>query len=228
MPSQNIQYTTRDGDTLGGYLAKPEGDGPFPGILLITAIFGVDEEMQALADAWAADGFIVSVPDIFFRVLPGPVPVSEFETAIGRMNDFDRDQGLKDIEDLIGDLKGRAECNGKVGMLGFCFGGRYVHLGAALLGIDAGATFHGTAIGQELDLTGQITCPMSLHFGGDDQAVPMEEVEQIQAAYAGNENCEIAVYDGIGHNFSMPQKPGYDEATAVASRAAALKAFQSM
>ena len=228
MPSKTIQYTTRDSVRCDGYLSKPDGNGPFPGILLITAIFGVDDEMKELADAWAADGFIVSVPDIFFRVLPGPLPVSEFETAIGRMHDFDRDQGLEDIEDLINDLKSRPECDGKVGMLGFCFGGRYVHLAAALLGIDAGATFHGTTIGEELGLTEQISCPMSLHFGGVDEAVPLEEVERIQAAYHGKANCEIAVYDGVGHNFAMPQKPGYDEAAAKTSRAAALRTFQSM
>ena len=228
MPNETIQYTTRDGDHFGGYLAIPEGSGPFPGILMITAIFGVDEEMMELADAWAEDGFIVSVPDIFFRVLPGPVPVSEFETAIGRMHKFDRDQGLKDMEDLVVDLRAQPQCNGKVGMLGFCFGGRYAHLGAALLGINAGASFHGTAIGMELALTKQISCPMSLHFGGDDQAVPIEEIKQIQAAYSGKDSCDIVIYDGIGHNFSMPQKPGYDEATARASRAAALSVFQSM
>ena len=62
MPSSSISYTTRDGETLDGYLTHPDGDGPFPGILLITAIFGIDDEMIELADAWAADGFIVSVP----------------------------------------------------------------------------------------------------------------------------------------------------------------------
>ena len=228
MPSTTIQYTTRDSVRCDGYLSKPRGDGPFPGILLITAIFGVDDEMKELADAWAADGFIVSVPDIFFRVLPGPVPVSEFETAIGRMHDFDRNQGLKDIEDLIDDLKSRPECDGKVGMLGFCFGGRYVHLGAALLGINAGAAFHGTAIGEELSVAGLITCPMSLHFGGTDEAVSLDEVESIQTAYDGKASCEIVVYGGVGHNFAMPQKPGYDEAAAKTSRAAALRALQSM
>ena len=72
MPSTDISYTTRDGENFTGYLSEPNGDGKAPGILLITAIFGIDTEMQELADAWAADGFIVSVPDIFWRVMPGP------------------------------------------------------------------------------------------------------------------------------------------------------------
>lgn len=228
MQSETINCTTRDGAHIDAYLARPEGDGPFPGILLITAIFGVDDEMRKLADAWAADGFLVLVPDIFFRVLPGPIPVSDFATAIGRMHVFDRDQGLEDIEDLIGNLRGRSDCDGKVGMLGFCFGGRYVHLGAAHLEINAGASFHGTAIGEELHFTNQISCPMSLHFGGADDAVPPDEIEQIRAAYEGRSDCEITVYEGIGHNFSMPQKPGYDQDAAKLSRNAALRTFRKM
>lgn len=226
MPGKTVEYTTRDGETFTGYLTKPEGDGPFPGILVITAIFGTDEEMIALADAWAADGFVVSVPDIFWRQVPGPT--ADREVAFARMNAFDPDQGMKDIEDLLGDLRGRDECNGKAGILGFCFGGRYVHLSAARLGVNAGATFHGTSIGKHLDETEKVTCPMSLHFGEVDPVVPMDEVEAIKEAYASHGNAEIAVYEGAAHNFAMPSKPGYNEAAATASRAAALNAFRSM
>ena len=226
MPGSTIGYTTRDGEKFSEYMIKPDGEGPFPGILLITAIFGIDDEMIELADAWAADGFIVSVPDIFWRQIPGPT--ADMEVAFGRMNDFDPDQGMKDIEDLLGDLRGHSECNGKVGILGFCFGGRYVHLSAARLGVNAGAAFHGSGIGRHLDETNKITCPMSLHFGEVDPVVPMEELKSIKEAYAGHTNVDIGIYDGVEHNFSMPYKPGYDEAAAKASRVAALDAFRSM
>ena len=226
MSGVNVEYTTRNEEKFGGYLTKPKGDGPFPGILLITAIFGVDDGMIELADAWASDGFIVSVPDIFWRQVSGPT--ADMEVAKGRMNDFDPDQGMKDIEDLLGDLRNRSECNGKVGILGFCFGGRYVHLSAARLGVDAGVSFHGTAIGQHLDETSNITCPVSHHFGGNDPAVPMDEVNAIKEAYAQSPNADIGIYPGIGHNFSMPNKPGYDESAANISRSAALRIFRSM
>ncbi|MEK9678885.1 MAG: dienelactone hydrolase family protein, partial [Rhodospirillaceae bacterium] len=70
--STDVQYTTRDGENFNGRIITPDGDGPFPGLLVITAIFGDDQEMQELTTAWAEDGFVVSVPDIFWRVLPGP------------------------------------------------------------------------------------------------------------------------------------------------------------
>ena len=226
MVGKTIKYGTRDGEEFEGYLTKPGIDDPLPGIVIITAIFGTDEDMIQLSDGWASDGFIVSVPDIFWRVLPGPTAAH----AVGRdrMGKFDVEQGMKDIEDVVADLKNRPECNGKVGMLGFCFGGRYVHLSAARLGIDAGAAFHGTAIGKNLEETNKITCPMSLHFGGNDPVVPMEEVNAIKTAYAGKTNVDIAVYEGAGHSFSMPSNQGYDADVANASREAALTLFRSM
>ena len=226
MVGKTIKYKTRSGEEFDGYLTKLGVDDPLPSIVIIPAIFGTDEDMIQLSDAWASDGFIVSVTDIFWRVLPGPTA----DHAVGRdrVGKFDVEQGMKDIEDVVADLKNRPECNGKVGMLGFCFCGRYVHLSAARLGIDAGAAFHGTAIGKNLDETNKITCPMSLHFGGNDPVVPMEEVNAIKAAYAGKTNVDIAVYEGAGHSFSMPSNQGYDADVAKASRDAALALFRSM
>ena len=226
MSGRDITYTSRNGETFDGYLSAPDGAGPFPAILLITAIFGVDDEMKELSDAWAADGFLVSTPDIFWRVMPGPT--ADMEKAFARYGAFDADQGMLDIEDLIADLKARPECNGKVAVLGFCFGGRYAHLAAARLGVDAAGSYHGTRIGEHLDETEKVTCPVSFHFGESDPHVPMGEVDAIKAAYASHANAEIVVHPGAEHNFAMPYKQGYQEAAAQASRAAVLRCFRSM
>ena len=191
MASTDISYTTRKDETFTGYLASPDAGGPAPGILLITAIFGVDDEMQELSNAWAEDGFVVSTPDIFWRVMPGPT--ADMEKAFARYGAFDTDQGMLDIEDLIGDLKARPQCNGKVAILGFCFGGLYAHLGAARLGIDAAGSYHGTRIGEFLNDTARITCPVSHHFGADDPHVPMDEVDAIANAYGSHDNADIVV-----------------------------------
>ena len=226
MPGTEITYTTRDNENFTGYLAAAATDAQAPGILMITAIFGVDDEMKELADAWARDGFLVSVPDIFWRVMPGPT--ADMEKAFARYEAFDENQGMRDIEDLIGDLKSRPQCNGKVAVLGFCFGGLYAHLSAARLGADAAGAYHGTKIGSRIEEAAKVTCPVSFHFGDQDPVVPMDEVAAIQAAYAGHANAEIAVYEGATHNFSMPHKQGYHEAAARASRAAVLDCFRSM
>ena len=113
-------------------------------------------------------------------------------------------------------------------ILGFCFGGRYALLGAARLGIDAAASFHGTAMGQHLDEVGKITCPVSFHYGDSDPVVPMDEVNQIQKAFAGRPDADIQVYEGAGHNFAMPRKEGYHPQAARASRERVLRCFRSI
>ena len=226
MTSQDITYTTRDGESFDGRLSVPEGGGPAPGLLMITAIFGIDDEMKELADAFAADGFVVSTPDIFWRQHPGPT--ADMEVAFARYGAFDQEQGMKDIEDLMADLKARPECNGKIGVLGFCFGGLYAHLAAARLGANAAGSFHGTRIGECLNEMPGPDCQVSFHFGDQDHVVPNEEVAAIKAAYASHPNAEIAAYAGAGHNFAMPYKDGYDEAACTTSRAAVLAAFNKM
>lgn len=226
MPSQDITYTTRANEKFDGYLTAPAGNDKVPGLLLITAIFGVDQEMKELSDAWAKDGFLVSVPDIFWRVMPGPT--ADMEKAFGRYNAFDFDAGMKDIEDVLGDLRARPQCNGKIAVLGFCFGGRYAHLSMSRYGANAAGAFHGTRIGEHLDEVDKVKGPVSFHFGADDPVVPVDEVEAIRAAYASHPNAEIVLHQGCGHNFSMPHKDGYSQAVAKASREAVLRCFRSM
>lgn len=226
MPSRLITNTTRGNETYDGYLSEPEGDHKVPGILLVPAIFGTDDEMMELADAWAADGFLVTVPDIFWRVMPGPT--ADMEKAFGRYEAFDVEQGYRDVEDLLKMLRTNRRCNGKVAVLGYCFGGRYAQYAAARLGADAAGAFHGTMIEAELNPMPPTTCPVSFHFGAEDPVVPMETVEQIRAAFAGHDHAAIITHDGAGHNFSMPTKEGYHDGVATASRQGVLEAFNRL
>ncbi len=226
MASSDISYTTRDGENFTGYLSEPNGEEKAPGILLITAIFGIDTEMKELADAWAADGFVVSVPDIFWRVMPGPT--SDIEKAFARYNAFDAEQGFKDVQDLMADLRSHQRCSGKVAVLGFCFGGRYAQVAASRFGADAAGAFHGTLIENHLDEMRQVNCPISFHFGAEDPVVPIDVVNDIKSAYQNKVDAEIVLHDGATHNFSMPYKEGYHADVAAASRQAVLKTFNRM
>ena len=226
MNGTEVKHTTRKHETFDGYLTGPRGGASVPGILIIPSIFGVDEEMQELADAWAADGFLVSAPDIFWRQTPGPT--ADMGVAFDRYGKFDPVQGMLDIEDLLRELKSRPQCNGKVALLGFCFGGRYALLAAARLGLDAAASFHGANMGGHVDEAAKVTCPVSFHFGDDDPIVPMKEVDAVQAAFAGRANADIGVYRGAGHGFAMPRKDGYHAAVAKESRGRVLRCFRSM
>lgn len=226
MAGKDVKFSTRKGESYDGYVSAPAGEGKAPGLLLITAIFGTDEEMRVLSDEYARDGFLVWTPDVFWRTMPGPT--ADFGKAIARYESFDREQGLADMQDLIAALRSDPRCNGKVAMLGFCFGGLYAYLGAARLGADAAGAYHGTKIGEHLDEAHKISCPVSFHYGKDDPIVPLTEVAAVQQAFAGRSNADVVLHEGATHNFSMPRKDGYNPSVAKASRDAVLKAFRSM
>ena len=226
MAGQDVKFTTRNNESYDGYVSAPAGEGKSPAILLITAIFGADEEMRKLSDDYARDGFLVYTPDVFWRTMPGPT--HDFGKAIARYESFDQAQGLRDMEDLMKAIRSDPRCNGKVAALGFCFGGLYAYLAAARLGANAAGAYHGTKIGDHLDEVGKVAVPVSFHYGKEDPIVPLAEVDAVQKAFAGRANATVALHEGATHNFSMPTKDGYHPAVAAASREAVLSAFRSM
>jgi carboxymethylenebutenolidase len=224
--SQDSKFTTRDGKTYDVRLSVPEGSDKHPAILFMPAIFGVDDTMKLLIESYANEGFLVAAPDYFFRTVPGPE--SNLEKAFARMHKHDIEQGVRDMEDTIEKLRKHDLCNGKVMVLGFCFGGIFAYLSAVRLNVDAIATFHGTRIHSYLDEADKLTVPASLHYGDKDPIIPMEQVENIQVLLGKRDNCEVIVHKGGEHNFSMPGKPGYNEKIAMAARNSVLKCFRSV
>lgn len=200
------------------YVRGDEGTGR-PALLLFTPIFGVDQEMRAVADEWARRGFLVAAPDYFFRVAPGPLARSEEgrKQAFARWEKLDVDQAVEDLRPLAKRLLGASSCNGRLGALGYCAGGELAFLAATRLGAQAAAAFHGTRIHRHLDEADRLRGTLSLHFGGNDPLVPLDEVQQIQDRFRGDARVEIAVYDGAGHGFSFQGRPSYHEVAATQS-----------
>src|SRR5579875_716075 len=164
--SKEITVKAADGGSFSAYMALPKTT-PAPAIIVITSIFGTDQEMRDLVDRYAEAGFIGIVPDIFWRIEPGPLSHTDEQQrqrAYARMKAFDVDKGVSDIKSIAEMLTSMKEYNGKFAVAGFCFGGRYAFLSATRLGATAAVAFHGTAIGQELGEASKATCPMSLHL----------------------------------------------------------------
>lgn len=226
---RTISIPSADGGQFDAYLALPQRT-PAPGLIAVVPIFGVDAEMRAVIDDYASRGFIVIAPDPFWRVLPGTLP----RTPEGRAQAQDRakrvdvDRELDDLRTTVASLRAMPECNGKVGIVGFCFGGRYAFLAAAQLDVQAGAAFHPTSIGKSLDVAPDVKVPLTLHYGADDPVTPPEEIAATRAALEGNGSVEIVVHPGVGHNFSLKGVPGYDAEAARRSGEAAFALFEAL
>ena len=208
--SREIEIAAADGGTFAAYLATPSANARAPGILLLPPVFGIEPVIRDLADSYAKCGYVVVVPNQFWRD-PEPQPMERTgggrERALERARRVDVDVLVDDVRASVETMRAMPECNGTVVALGFCFGGRYAYLAAARLPIAAAAAFHGTQIG--LCLPEKPRVPVSLHFGAEDPLTPKDEVDAIAAAVRDVPDSAVYVYPGAAHNFSLPGNPSY-------------------
>ena len=207
MPGQDIKIAASEGGQIDTYLSLP-GSGPAPAVIIVPHVFGVDPDTRKGADDLAARGFVVAAFDPFWRGDSGPLPRTEDGQTRAAARAQPRgeliEQGVQDLADVMADLKSRPECNGRIAVIGLCYGGPYAILGPARLGCDAGLSFHGTKVEDYLDDLDKVHVPLSLHWGDQDHAAPPEALERIQAATRDMQNVDITIYPGVLHGYSSP------------------------
>jgi carboxymethylenebutenolidase len=207
-------------ETAGGmpaYLARPKDGGRGPAILVIQEAFGLNDHIKDVTRRIAAEGYTALAPDMFWRGGKGrAVKYDELPAAIGMM------QGLKD-NDVVADLAGaiawlekqpsvRAD---RIGITGFCMGGRISYLAACEVPdkIRAAVPFYGGGI--PVDKTAKLRCPVLAFFGEKDAFIPLESVEALKAeAKKHGKQVEVVVYPGADHGFFCNERASYQAAAA--------------
>ena len=231
MAGTHVTIAAADGRTFDSYVAAPAA-GKGAGVVILSTISGVDSDMTHYADTLAAEGFVVSAPDMFWRDAdPGPLPwtAEGRKRAFARNDRYDLEQGMRDLSDVIADLKKHPRCNGKIAVMGFCFGSPFALLAAARYGTDAGISFHGSHVEKYLEEAGRARCPLSFHYGDQDEVAPMAAVERIREAFSVLPDAKVYVYPGAGHGFmTMTRGPGYMESVAHSAWARALEILKRL
>jgi carboxymethylenebutenolidase len=228
MAGNFISLTAKDGGTFRAYLATP-ASGKGPAIVLCQEIFGINAYVREVADNYAKDGYTVLAPDLFWRMEPnvdlGYSP-QEWERAFDFMKRFNVDKGIEDIGVAAAALRTRPESTGKVGVLGFCLGGKLSYLTACRVKVDASVCYYGVGIDQLLDEAKNIKCPMVMHFADKDRFVPMEAIEKVKQHLASRPEIEIYVYHGVDHAFARTGGDNYDKASAMTAHARSMALFK--
>jgi len=199
-----IELTAADGHELSAYLAEPAGR-PRGGIVVIQEIFGVTRHIRDVADQYAASGYVAVAPALFDRVEPGvDVPYTDVQRAYGYVKAIELDDVLRDVGAAVESVRSA----GKVGVVGFCWGGRLAYLAASRLNIDAAIAYYGGGIQQHLDELPRV--PTQFHFGERDTHIPLTAVDAIKAAYPQG----IYHLYPAEHGFNCTHRASFDPASA--------------
>ena len=229
MGGRFVSIRAPDGALFQAYIAGDVSPSR-PGLMIFSPIFGIDEDMKAQAQKWAARGFLAAIPDYFFRVRPGPLDRAEpaRTLAMERWQALDVDRAVTDMQGLEAYLRSSSSCNGKIAALGFCAGGELAFLAGVRLGVKAIAAFHGTHIDRHLNEASQLAAKATLHYGDNDPLVPIEQVEAIRTRFTRDPRVDVHVYPGAGHGFSFAGRPSYHEVAATASDRCAERLFDEL
>lgn len=221
MAVSNVTLPGFGGDTIHAYVARPEGAGPFPGVVFVPHIGGWDEFGREFVRRLADHGFLAIMPNIFERYGQGtPEEVSGRARADGGLADA---SVIGDAEGAMKWLKAQPESNGKVGITGPCSGGRAALLVAGSVpGFDAVVNLWGGNSVQPPDrltekqpvsphsLIPQLTAPVLGIFGNDDMNPNAEQVNQLEAAFKEHGKPHLFHrYDGAGHGIFYYQGMSY-------------------
>ncbi|MGC1679553.1 MAG: dienelactone hydrolase family protein [Candidatus Binataceae bacterium] len=211
MSGQTITIEAHDGGRYSGYLALPPG-GRGPGLLVFQEIFGVNAHIRATVERWAAEGYVALAPDIFWRVEPGlDLDYTPEGMQKGRSvrQKLDLEQAMTDIATSLAALRAQPECVGKVGAVGYCFGGLLAYLTAARTDIDVAISYYGGGIDQRADEAKLIKCPIMFHWGEKDGAISAPAREKVRAAMAGHDDAEFYVYRDAQHGFNCDLRASF-------------------
>jgi carboxymethylenebutenolidase len=221
LSADTISITGHGGDEIGAYVAQPHGSRPFGGVVVIHHMPGYDSATKEITRKFAAHGYAALMPNLYYRDAPGASP-DDAAAAV-------RAKGGVPDEQLVGDVGGAAEylraldgSNGKVGVIGYCSGGRQSFLAACSLPLDAAVDCYGAFIVNDppegmplrvrpvIDLAKDLFCPLLGLFGAEDKFPTPEETAQLAKVLDGlGKTYEFHTYEGAGHAFFSVDRPSY-------------------
>ena len=210
---------TQDG-RFDAYVAEPAGI-PKAAVIVIQEIFGVNEGIRRKCGRWAARGYLALAPDLFWRLQRGielePDVEAEFQQALALMGRFDQDKGVADIEQAIRAARGMLPEGGKVGVVGYCLGGRLAFMTAARTDIDASVGYYAVGVPGLLGEKNAIAKPLMLHIAGADHFVAPDKQALIHEGLDDHPRVTLHDFPGEDHGFAAEMgKRRSQEAAALA------------
>jgi carboxymethylenebutenolidase len=214
-----VSIPTGDGE-IAAYRALPKTPGTFPVIIVVQEIFGVHEHIRDLCRRLAKEGYFAIAPELYVRQgsVAGMSDVKEIiSKVVSKVPDT---QVMTDLDATVAYVKGTGRADtARLGITGFCWGGRIVWLYAAhSSALKAGVAWYGKLVGDTtnntprhpVDIASELKAPVLGLYGGADQGIPNETVDRMRSACnAAGKSCEIVVYPDTPHAFNADYRPSY-------------------
>lgn len=222
--SDMIQYHSADGTAINAHFSRPAASGTYPGVIVIMEAFGLNAHIKDVANRFAQNGYLAIAPDMYTR--EGSPDETNMDSVIKTMFSVPDSQAMADLDSAALYLKGQSDSNGKVGVIGFCSGGRYtLMVGCTSSNVDACVDSAGGFIIQDehteqrpvspIDLVQHLNCPLLALFGEEDPNPSPAHAERLQAELDKHgKTYEFIVYRNAGHAFFADYRPSYRAAAA--------------
>ncbi|MBL8063560.1 MAG: dienelactone hydrolase family protein [Anaerolineales bacterium] len=188
-----------------GHLARPEGKGPFPALIVIQEWWGLDNQTKSIADRFAMEGYLAFAPDLYHGEL---AQLGDGDTAMKLVQKYGPNAHT-DLEAVFDALRSHPDCNGHLGSVGFCFGGRMSLMLSTLRPLDAVCTFYGGGMQTVFDqLREKLKAPVLGLFGDADGSIPAGTVEEFDKLLDDvGVSHEVIMYPNSGHAFFRDSDP---------------------
>jgi carboxymethylenebutenolidase len=211
-----IELTAADGHKFSAYRADPTGK-PRGALIVIMEIFGVNAHIKAVTDAYAADGFLAIAPASFDRVQRGldvGYTPADIEIARPLMQKMKMEDAVKDVVATLNEVKSA----GKVGIVGYCWGGTCSWKSASSVpGLSAAIAYYGGGVPGLIGEKPQ--CPVMFHWGETDGSIPLDKAREVAAAHA----TQAHFFYPAGHGFNCDQRGSYHAESAKLARTRTLE-----
>jgi carboxymethylenebutenolidase len=229
MQSRNIKIRSSKGGNFDCYVVTPSPSAKVPAVVLASAVHGVNDDLRAIADEFAVLGYIAAAPDLFWRTIPGPLARDDERTKQRSQPRQDKIRtGEADLVDALAEVRKLPQSNGRVAVMGFCYGGPYAIIGPKRLGYDAGISCHGS---QMLDYIGELeklAQPVCVIWGDQDHQAPAEVLAAYRGAAQRMKNLDLHIFPGVQHGYMMPESKAFDQKTRDFSMERALAMLEGL
>jgi carboxymethylenebutenolidase len=221
MMAETVTLVGAGGDDIEAYFARPLGSGPYPGVVIIHHMPGFDRATKEIVRSFAGSGYATVCPNLFHRYAPGAKASDAAAAAVaaGGVPDM---QCVADVDAAVRYLRALPYSNGRVGVVGYCSGGRQAYLVACSLDVDAAVDCYGGRVVvaddeltpqrpvAPLDLTPQLHCPLLGLFGAEDKNPSPTHVARMEGELRGHgKTFEFHTFENAGHAFFSVDRPNY-------------------